>query len=72
MKKTEAKTYGLFGLSLSKRLAFAAAFAGEIPGNSRQECGNYLDHALAGAKALGAEMAKVLENWQVADLQYKN
>lgn len=27
MKKTEAKTHGLFGLSLSKRLAFAAAFA---------------------------------------------
>ena len=53
-------------------MAFAAAFEGEIPGNTRQECGNYLDHDLAGAKALGAEMAKTLENWQVADLQYKN
>ena len=53
-------------------MAFIRDFEGEIPGNSRRECGNYLDHDLAGAKALGEDMAKVLENWREADLQYKN
>ena len=53
-------------------MAFIRDFEGEIPGNSRVECGNYLDHDLAGAKALGKDMASVLENWQEEDLQYKN
>lgn len=53
-------------------MAFVRDFEGDIPGNSRVECGNYLDHDLAGAKALGEDMAKVLENWREADLHYKN
>ena len=53
-------------------MAFARDFDGEIPGNKKEECGNYLDHDLAGAKSIGAEMAEVLKNWQEADLQYKN
>ena len=52
-------------------MAFARDFEGEIPGNSRVECGNYLDHDLAGAKALGEDMYNVLEKWQINDLQYK-
>jgi S-ribosylhomocysteine lyase len=60
-------------ISLVKNaMAFIAEYEGEIPGNSRVECGNYLDHDLAGARALGADMAKVLENWQEKDLEYKN
>ena len=51
-------------------MEFAAAFQGEIPGNKKEECGNYLDHDLAGAKAIGAEMAEVLKNWTEKDLQY--
>ena len=51
-------------------MAFIAGYEGEIPGNSRVECGNYLEHDLAGAKALGAEMAKVLATWQEKDLEY--
>ena len=51
--------------------AFIASFDGEIPGNKKEECGNYLDHDLAGAKALGKEMQAVLQNWTVNDLQYK-
>ena len=52
-------------------MAFVRDFEGEIPGNKKEECGNYLDHDLMGAKKIGEEMAAVLENWQVADLQYK-
>ena len=52
-------------------MAFARDFTGEIPGNKKEECGNYLYHDLAGAKAIGAEMYEVLKNWQVGDLEYK-
>lgn len=52
-------------------MAFIRDFVGEIPGNKKEECGNYLDHDLAGAKALGKDMAAVLQNWTVDDLQYK-
>ncbi len=56
---------------VKESMAFIRDFEGEIPGNSRIECGNYLDHDLPGAKALGREMAEVLENWTEADLVYK-
>ena len=52
-------------------MAFAAAFEGEIPGNTKKECGNYLDHDLEGAKAIAADMLSVLQGWQEKDLQYK-
>ena len=52
-------------------MKFIRDFEGEIPGCSRIECGNYLEHDLEGAKALGADMYEVLTNWQVDDLQYK-
>ena len=57
--------------SVQESMAFARDFAGEIPGNTRVECGNYLDHDLAGAKALAADMATVLDGWRPQDLQYK-
>ena len=53
-------------------MAFARDFEGEIPGNKREECGNYLDHDLAGAKEIGADMCAVLENWQEQDLKYND
>ena len=52
-------------------MAFVRDFEGEIPGSKKEECGNYLDHDLAGAKAIGADMYRVLENWQEKHLQYK-
>ena len=52
-------------------MAFARDFEGEIPGSKKEECGNYLDHDLAGAKAIGAEMYEILKKWQVSDLKYK-
>ncbi len=56
---------------VKESMAFARDFEGEIPGNKKAECGNYLDHDLAGAKAIGKEMATVLKNWTERDLSYK-
>lgn len=59
-------------IGLVKRsMAFVRDFEGEIPGSKKAECGNYLDHDLAGAKAIGAEMYEVLKNWSESDLIYK-
>ena len=52
-------------------MAFARDFTGEIPGNKREECGNYLDHDLLGAKKEAAEMCEVLKAWKEKDLEYK-
>ena len=56
---------------VKESMAFVRDFEGELPGNKREECGNYLDHDLVGAKALGADMVGVLENWAVEKLQYE-
>ena len=51
--------------------AFIATFDGAIPGVSRVECGNYLEHDLIGAKAVAADMAEVLARWTEKDMYYK-
>ena len=56
---------------VKESMAFAAEFEGEIPGSTKIECGNYLDHDLEGAKVLAADMRSVLENWTEKDLIYK-
>ena len=56
---------------VQESMAFISDFEGEIPGSKQEECGNYLDHDLAGAKALGQDMSTSLQGWTVADLQYK-
>ena len=56
---------------VQESMAFIRDFEGEIPGNKREECGNYLDHDLVGAKALGADMVGVLADWTVEKLQYE-
>ena len=56
---------------VKESMAFARDFEGEIPGNKKEECGNYLDHDLKGAKEIGREMATVLENWTVEKLRYQ-
>ena len=55
---------------MQEALAFSADFEGEIPGNSRQECGNYLEHDLAGARLSAAEMLPVLADWTPEKMQY--
>ena len=50
---------------------FIAGFSGEIPGSKRNECGNYLEHDLAGAKDVAEDMLSVLENWTVLKMKYE-
>ena len=49
---------------------FAAQFEGNIPGGTRKECGNYLDHDLNDAKAIARDMVHVLKNWTKEQLVY--
>ena len=51
---------------------FIKNFEGEIPGTKKEECGNYLEHSLEGAKAIGADMYNVLKNWTVEKMTYAN
>ena len=55
---------------MKETLAFIAAYEGEIPGSTRPECGNYLEHSLAEAKEMATEMAEVLGDWTEADMTY--
>ena len=50
--------------------SFISAFEGEIPGATRRECGNWLEHDLAGARRTAADMLAVLENWNTEKLAY--
>ncbi len=49
---------------------FVLAFEGEIPGSRPEECGNYREHDLAGAKGIAAEMKPVLADWAPEKLEY--
>ena len=55
---------------VQEAFAFIRDFSGKIPGSERRECGNYLDHALAGAKAAAADMCEVLAGWTAEKLAY--
>lgn len=50
---------------------FIAGFSGEIPGSRREECGNYLEHNLDGAKETAQDMLAVLDNYKTENLRYK-
>ena len=50
--------------------AFAADFEGEIPGAKKIECGNYLEHDLAGAKAEAAAYVQVLSRCMPETMVY--
>ncbi len=50
---------------------FIRNFEGEIPGSKRQECGNYKEHDLNGAKKIADDMLSVLKKWTENDLTYK-
>ena len=49
---------------------FVVDFEGEIPGAKRKECGNYLEHDLAGAKVAALDMLDVLKDWTPAKFDY--
>jgi len=50
---------------------FTAEFEGVIPGSSKIECGNYLEHDLEGAKAVAKDMMSVLENYTPEMMTYE-
>ena len=52
-------------------MRFISGFEGVIPGNKREECGNYLDHNLEEAHAVAQDMISVLAHWTEKDLIYK-
>ena len=51
--------------------AFIEHFEGEIPGSSRIECGNYLDHSLPKAKQYAHDLAKTLAGWTEEKIVYQ-
>ena len=52
-------------------LEFVKDFEGEIPGSTKIECGNYLDHDLEGAKKVSVDMIEVLKDWTVEKMNYE-
>lgn len=50
---------------------FIAEYEGDIPGTTRIECGNYLDHSLPKAKAYASDLCSVLENWTEEQMAYE-
>lgn len=51
-------------------LKFIKEFEGEIPGSKKEECGNYNEHDLSGAKKVVVDMLEVLANWNKDKLSY--
>lgn len=56
--------------TVADSMKFIKDFEGEIPGTSAEECGNYKEHDLEGAKEIAADMAEVLSNWNEEKLYY--
>lgn len=54
-----------------KSLDFISEYSGEIPGAREEECGNYMEHDLEGAKLVAIEMKSVLLDWKEVDLAYE-
>ncbi len=52
-------------------LKYIAQFDGVIPGSKKEECGNYLEHDLNGARSTALDMFRVLEHTKEKDLIYK-
>lgn len=51
-------------------LNFTKGFKGKIPGTNKEECGNYLEHDLEGAKAIAIDMLEVLKDWNEGKMYY--
>ncbi len=51
--------------------SFISEFDGVIPGSKKEECGNYLEHDLEGAKEVAEDMCKVLSNWTEEKMKYE-
>ncbi len=56
---------------IKETLTQAISHTGDIPGNSKKECGNYLDHDMEGAKMSMQKYYDAVKDWTIYDLQYK-
>lgn len=65
VSKTDAITL------VKEAFKFIKDFEGEIPGSRREECGNYKEHDLNGAKATAGDMLAVLSEWTEDRLEYE-
>ena len=52
-------------------MKFISTFEGDIPGMSRIECGNWLDHDLEAAKKDCVELLDALKDWDVLKVRYE-
>ena len=50
--------------------SFIAEFEEKIPGSEKEECGNYLDHDVEGAKKLMKDYLDVIKDWTIYDVRY--
>lgn len=58
-------------LVLVKRaMSYIAEFAGDMPGVSEKECGNYREHDLQTAKKYAQFMENILKNWNEHMMKY--
>lgn len=55
---------------MADAVAFAAGYEGEIPGATAIECGNWMEHNLAGAREWAASMVPVLTDYPEERLVY--
>lgn len=55
---------------LQQSIDFIADFEGEIPGSKKEECGNFKEHSLSGAKKIAADMKDILAGWTPEKLSY--
>ena len=56
---------------VQESFAFIRDFEGEIPGSRREECGNYKEHDLKGAKETAVDMLGVLKDWTPEKMEYE-
>lgn len=56
---------------VKQALEFVKNFEGTIPGSTKVECGNYLDHDLQEAKKVAVDMTEVLKDWTVEKMNYE-
>ena len=54
-----------------KSFEFIADFTGEIPGSKKEECGNYKEHDLDGAKEVAKDMIDALSDWTEEKMKYE-
>ena len=51
-------------------LLYIADYSGKIPGTSAEECGNYLEHDLEGARSCAKAEFEILKGWDESLLSY--